>query len=306
MTAWRLHLSNQAIQRVDILAGNPPLLAAWTGRERAAFFDLETGAPADEIMTKIAAGETRQSAKWLEFVSRLKAPNGATLPVVRAGSTTIYTTEDGRMRLYEVSGEELFLETDGKEVKLETGDADFLAVGFDRFLGLVAALDEQYRLAIYQQHIRVGLFDTGLKVDDDSQPGVAVSNGGSAIFVTNGQEVALMDSGGKIRRRLSVHYPIGRITCSPSGKLLLTTDAETGVIRAYSGADFTPTHQRYAMDLLQDAAQIQLIADLPPASASVGALAVDNQGVLAFAISGVVCVTAVEAMVALPRPQPLL
>jgi hypothetical protein len=306
MTAWWLHLSNQAVQRVDILAGKPPLLAAWIGREHVIFFDLETGIPAGETSTKISAGESRQSAKWLEYVGRLTAPNGATLPVVRAGGTTIHSTEDGRMRLYDVDGEELFLETDGKEVKLETGDAHFVAVSLDRFLGLVAALDEQYRLALYQQHIRVGLFDTGLMADDEAQPGVAASNGGSAIFVSNGQEMALMDSGGRVRKRLSVHYPIGRIACSPNGKLLITTDAESGVIRAYSGADFTPTHQRYAMDLLEDAAQIQLIADLPPASASVGALAVDNQGVLAFAISGVVCVTAVEKMIALPRPQPLL
>jgi hypothetical protein len=304
--AWRLHLSNQAIQRVDILAGNPPLAAAWMGRDRAVFLDLETGTQIGEALFKVSAGEPRQSAKWLEFISKLTAPNGVALPVVRADGTTIHTTEDGRMHLYEVGGEELYLETDGKEVKLETGEADLLAVGLDRFLGLVAALDEQYRLVIYQQHIRVGQFDTGLQVHDEAQPGVAVSNGGSAIFASNGQEIVLMDSGGRVRKRLSAHYPVGRISCSPNGKLLITTDAETGVLRAYNGADFTPTHQRYAMDLLQDATQIQLIADLPPASASVGTLSVDNQGILAFAISGVVCVTAVEKMIALPRPQPLL
>ncbi|MBI5666962.1 MAG: hypothetical protein HZC41_03070 [Chloroflexi bacterium] len=302
--AWRLHLTNQAIQRVDILPGKPPLLGVWLARDRAAFFDLESGAQVGETPYKAPAVESRQSARWQEFVAGLTAPNGAALPVVRAGSTTIYTTEDGRMRLY-VVGDELYLETDGKEVKLDTSEATFTTIGIDRFLGLIAALDEQFRLAIYQQHIRVGLFDTGLKAEDDAQPGVAVSNGGSAIFVTNSHEVVPMDSGGRVRKRLPVHYPVGRMACAPNGKLLLLSDAETGVIRAYS-SDLTPTHQRHAIDLLQDAPQLQLIADLPPASAGVGALAVDNQGTVAFALSGVVCVTSLERMTPLPRPQPLL
>lgn len=302
--AWRLHLTNQAIQRVDILPGKPPLLGVWLARDRAAFFDPDGGTQAGEMVYKAPAVESRQSAKWQEFTASLTAPNGAALPVVRAAGTTIYTTEDGRMRLY-IAGDDLFLETGGKEVKLDTGEAAFAAIGIDRFLGLIAALDEQFRLTIYQQHIRVGQFDTGLKIEDDTNPGVVVSNGGSAIFVSNGHEVALMDSGGRVRRRLPVHYPVGRMACAPNGKLLLLSDAETGVIRAYSG-DLTPTHQRHAIDLLQDAAQLQLIADLPPASAGVGALAVDNQGTIAFALSGVVCVTALERMTPLPRPQPLL
>lgn len=303
---WRLHLTNLAIRQVDILAGKTSLLAVWTGRERVAFFDLETGAPAGESSWRAPVGETRQSARWQEFVAGLTAPGGAYLPVVRAGGTTIHTTEDGRMRLYVLNDGALFLETDGKEVPLDTGGAALVALGLDRFLGLIAALDEQYRLAIYQQHIRVGLFDTGLETADEAQPAVVVSHGGSAIFATNGQTVVLLDSGGRVRKRLTAHYPVGRMACSPNGKLFVTSDVDTGVIRAYNGADFTPTHQRHAIDLLQDATQIQLIADLPPVSAGVGALAVDNQGALAFALSGVVCVTHLDQLAALPRPQPLL
>lgn len=302
---WRLHLTNHPIQRVDILPGEPVLLSVWLARDRAAFFNLDTGVPAGETPYKAPAVESRQGAKWQEYAASLTAPNGAALPFVRAGGTTIHTTEDGRMRLY-VVGDDLFLETDGKEVKLDTGETEFRAIGIDRFLGLIAALDANMKLAIYQQHIRVGQFDTGLTIEEDTQPGVAVSNGGSAIFVSHGHEVVLMDSGGKVRKRLAIHYLAGRMACSPNGRLLLISDAETGVLRVYSGADLTPTHQRHAIDLLQDAAQIQLIADLPPPSAGVGALAVDNQGIVAFALSGVVCVTAVEQMTPLPRPQPLL
>jgi len=304
--SWRLHLTNLAIRQIDIVTGKPTLLAVWTGRERVAFFDLDTGASVGETSLRAPVGEPRQSMKWQEFVAGLTAPNGAYLPLVRAGGTTIYTTEDGRMRLYAPGDGGLFLETDGKEVPLDTGGAALVALGLDRFLGLIAALDEQHRLALYQQHIRVGVFDTGLDMLDDTLPSVAVSNGGGAIFVSNGQAVLLLDSGGRVKHRLTAHYPIGRLACSANGKVLITSDPDTGVIRAYNGADFTPTHQRHAIDLLQDATQIQLIADLPAASAGVGALAVDNQGALAFALSGVVCVTHLNHLAVLPRPQPLL
>ncbi len=303
--AWRLHLTNQAIQRVDILPGQPSVVAAWVGRERVLYFDLESGNPAGEAAYRAPAGEPRQSARWQEFVTGLVAPNGAPLPFVRAGGAAIHTTEDGRMRLYHI-GADLFLETEGKEIRLETGEVAFIAVGLDRFLGLVAALDDNYRLTIYQQHIRVGIFEPGLQAGEYAQPVVAVANGGGAIFVSDGRQVALLDSGGRVRRRLNAHYFIGRLACSPNGRLIATSDAETGVIRVYSGVDFTPTHQRHALDLLQEATQIQLIEDIPPGAAGVAALSVHNSGDLAFAVGGMICATHVKQMTALPRPQALL
>ena len=85
----------------------------------------------------------------------------------------------------------------------------------------------------------------------------------------------------------------------------LVGDPETGVIRVYDD-ELQPTHQRHALDLLQDAAQLQLIADLPPFNAAPGSLVIDNKGNIAFNISGVVCVTTLKQLDALPRPQPLL
>lgn len=69
----------------------------------------------------------------------------------------------------------------------------------------------------------------------------------------------------------------------------MTSDPETGVIRVYNRPELAPTHQRHALDLLQDADQLQLIADLPPFGAAPGAMAIDDTGALAFNISGVVC-----------------
>ncbi len=301
---WRVHLTNQAIQSLHILPGKQTLLAAWTQRDRATYFDLETGIELGEHQHKAVS---RQSDKWLEFIATLVAPNGAYLPFVRTAQATLFTTNDGKLRLYWMTGDELLLELDGKEVKLELkAKANIIALGLDRLMGAIAALDAKGKLHIFQQHISVGSFDLKLNLDEDSQSSLAIANGGSAIFISDGREIVLTDTSGKVKKRQSVHYFIGRMVCSPDGKRLVTSDPETGVIRVYTGDELQPTHQRHALDLLQDAAQLQLIADLPPFNAAPGALAIDDKGNIAFNISGVVCATTLKQLAALPRPQPLL
>ncbi len=301
---WRVHLTNQAIQSLNILPGKQTLLAAWTQRDRATYFDLETGIELGEHQHKAVS---RQSDKWVEFIASLVAPNGAHLPFVRTAQATLFTTNDGKLRLYWMTGDEFLLELDGKEVKLDMkAKANIIALGLDRLLGAIAALDAKGKLHIFQQSISVGSFDLKLNLDEDSQSSLAIANGGSSIFVSDGREIVLTDTSGKVKKRQSVHYFIGRMVCSPDGKRLLTSDPETGVIRVYTGDELQPTHQRHALDLLQDAAQLQLIADLPPFNAAPGALAIDDKGNIAFNISGVVCATTLKQLAALPRPQPLL
>jgi hypothetical protein len=303
--AWRVHLTNQAIQGVDILPGKSPLLIVWTQRDRATYFDLDSGAQVGEHLHSAVA---RQSDKWAAFAASLVAPNGAYLPLVRTAQARILTTDDGRLRLFWPSSGELLLELESKEVKLEmpARAADLVAVGLDRFMGLVAALDAKGKLHLFQQHIRVGSFDLKLRVEDDYQPLLAVANGGAAIYASDGHDIVSADTSGKVRKRLATHYYIGRMVCSPDGKLLMTSDPETGVIRVYDGQELSPTHQRHTLDLLQDADQLQLIADLPPFGAAAGTMAIDNRGAIAFNISGVVCGTTLKQLDALPRPQPLL
>lgn len=304
--AWRLHLSNQTISQVHILPGKPALMVAWHG-SNISYFDLETGVTVGQRSLKDAPAVDRSDDRWQEFIATLTAPNKAYLPALRANRTDIYLSDDGRMRLYHAGGADLFLEIDGKEGKLESGGAtDFLAIGLDRFLGLIAAIDEQGWLHLYQQYIPVGVFNLGLTHQDELRPQIAISNGGSSIFVTGGQNVLLVDSGGRVTRRLDTHYTISKLGCSPNGRWLVTCDLETNVIRTYSGTDLTPTHQRHAIDLMAEASQIQLMADLPPAQVAVSALTVAGKGVVAFAMAGVICASDVSAMTTLPRPQKLL
>jgi hypothetical protein len=209
------------------------------------------------------------------------------------------------MRLYQSGEAELIVEIEERLIALRPREqAAFVAVGLDRLLGLVAALDENGRLHIFQQHVPLGVFELGLMTQGSSRPAIVVADGGATIFVTDGASLVLTNPSGQVRKRLDAYYWIGRIACSPDGRLLVASDLETGVVRVYDG-DLTPTRQRHAFDLVAAATQVQLMADLPPEAVAVGALALNNAGVLALALSGVICVTDVEQMDALPRPAPL-
>ena len=305
--AWRVHLTNQAIQSLQILPGKPPSLAVWTRRDRVSFYDIESGALLLERTIPRPPDAEHLSDRWQEFVGALTGPNEkAYLPHIRFGQTNVYATDDGKLRVYHVGNAELLLETDGKEVPLTVKDAtNFIAMDLDRALGILAALDENGKLHIYQQNIRVGAFDIGL-VLQDIRPSVVISKGGGNVFVTDGRQLLCCDTGGAVEKRLPLHYYVSRLTCSPGGGMVATSDLESGVVRVYRGDDLTLTHQRFAVDLVASATQVQLMADLPPTSVAVSALAASNRGVIAFAMAGVVCVTDISHMDELPRPQALL
>ncbi|MCL4254879.1 MAG: hypothetical protein KJ043_14035, partial [Anaerolineae bacterium] len=151
----------------------------------------------------------------------------------------------------------------------------------------------------------VGIFPTGLTPRSELRASIAISDGGSAVYVCDGETVIRTDSSGKIHKKISSHYPIRQIVCSPNGLILLTHDFENGVIRAYEGATFTPTHQRFGIDLLLEAQPRQLLADMPPRAVTISALDVDDSGNIAFSMSGVICVTHRDRMDSIPRLQSL-
>ena len=93
---------------------------------------------------------------------------------------------------------------------------------------------------------------------------------------------------------------MGPIACSPDGKNLALADADIGVIRVYD-ENLQPTHQRFAADMLADARRVQLMGGNGGSSSMLSALALNNRGVLAFAVAGIVCVSSMSRMAVLPR-----
>ena len=88
---WRIHLTAQAVNHLQILPGKNPVLAAWSRPDRVEYYDLDSGTKLGDDSIPPAPNGDRSSDDWLQFVSALKGPDDNTyLPVIQSESTTIY------------------------------------------------------------------------------------------------------------------------------------------------------------------------------------------------------------------------
>lgn len=303
MTIWRIPVSDQPVQRLDFVNGEPEILAAWT-RTQVFFLDAATGDRLGErIFDYQRSVEDRSGDDWRAFLNGLTAPNNAPLPLVRLAHITIHSGEQGRLYLLQIGRDKLYFDANSKETRLDTpGEVSFAAVGLDRALGLVAALDSGGGLHLYQQHMRVGTFNIGLTPRDDLRPAVLVSNEGTAIFVCDGQRIALTNASGRVRRHLDLHYPASEVACSPDGRRLAVCEDEIGVIRVYDGTTLQPLRQRFAIDLLTEARRPPLRRQMSIGKMGLNALALNSKGRLAFALAGIVCMSSIARMTVIPQP----
>ena len=141
------------------LGGRPTVLAVWTKPNRVHFYDMEKGSLIDDRLLPPAPNKPRSSDEWQEFTAKLTGPDYAYfLPLVRVAGTDIHVTDDGKLRLYHLSDDRLFMEVDDEEDEIKlVGGERLLTLDLDRALGTMAGLDEKLRLHVYQQNIRVGL-----------------------------------------------------------------------------------------------------------------------------------------------------
>lgn len=301
--SWRVHLSNRALYRLDILSGPRfPVLAAWPQPERVTYFDLSSGAALREHEHEIDDFAVREHEAWQTILPQLVAPNGAYPPVVASETWTVYTLRDGQRRFF-YNADEAFIVNGPEAVKREGGPP--LAVGLDRASGLLALLDTTGQLHLHPQSGESRHLDIGLTENPGGRSGIAVVDGERGVCAASDQTLVRVDSQGKLLKRVELPYSIGRFASSPDGRLLACGDMDANVIRIYDGDRLQPMFQRHAIDLMAGATQLQLIADLPPSRVAMNSLAVDNAGNLAFALAGVLCVTAVAQMRPLPKPQKL-
>lgn len=311
--AWRLQLSESTIKRLDILSGRPSLLAAWVRTDHVVFLDLQSGIQKSELTIEPAELRDRTGEAWKTFLGLTRSPNSACLPMVRAKGGVVFSSSDGTKRLNYAGGRDLYLDVDGTETRLDqpATDADsarlanrdpFVAVGMDRAFGIVAALDTSANLTLFNERTRVGVFATGLTISDEFRPILLVTKGSSTILITDGRKLLAMDSSGRVRSSIDLHYTIGAMGCSSDGRRLVISDQDANVVRVYSGTDLRPTHQRHSVDLLAEAKRAQLLSMPEAGRAAIGPLAINSKGVLAFAIAGTLCVTSLARMKSVPRP----
>ncbi len=297
--AWRLHLTDRIVRRIDILSGKPNMLAAWTNTDHVYFMELQNGGKLTDRM--IEPPNTRASAMWTVFVKGLHAPNSVYLPTVRTAQGVVYQLANGKKRLYRVSDSEVVLEVEGVETRLDTADHKMITLALDD--ALVVGLDATGALHYYRQTVHTASIDTKMRLTDEMQPHLAIVEGGTGVFVSDGEQIALFDGEGILVKTMHTGYTVGALACSPDGTFLLTGDLDSNIIRVYNGKNFTPTHQRFAVDLLADAKKTQSISSALAANTAVGTLAITNKGVIVFAMSGMICATNLTRMTAMPNAK---
>lgn len=304
---WRLHLSTQPVAAVQILGSDQPLVAVWDNRHKVHYYSQFDAMPSGEqVFDQQQAPTGLDDDFWREFVGSLRAPNDIYLPTVYMTGLALYQSRDGRLRLYHFQDGTLILEVEGRHVSLNREqDGRFLIAGLDRALGLCAAFSDQGELHIYQQHIRVGKYDLGLAQGVEARLNLQMPDGLGRLLISDGEQVMMVDSAGRVLHSLTTHYAVGPIAISPNGQHILLGDIDDNLIRVYDG-ELRPVSQKHAIDLMAASRQVQLLASLPGRKAGLSAVDVSDRGTIVFALGGVICVTDVKALDILPQPKPLL
>ncbi|MEL7236294.1 MAG: hypothetical protein AAGK74_17460, partial [Chloroflexota bacterium] len=239
------------------------------------------------------------SDAWQQFIDTLRATNGALLPLVRLPRLTIHRTDDNGYRLYD-DGHGLSLQVNGTEQRIGPVDKLFTSVKMDRVEGITAALDERGNLHTYAGVEPINTAAIGLATPDAVLPDLAIADHAAAIFASDGHQIIATDRQGHVRCAVPVDYTIGRLACARDGHYVATSDSETGIIRVYEGENLSFAYQKFAVDLFAAAHQVQLMADTPTPRLGISALTITSEGVIAFAMDGMVTVTDITAMQKMP------
>ncbi len=288
---WRIHLASSAIQYLDIIASDPSMVAVWTRDGLVAFYDLDRGSL--HGMSEFALHESPE--QWPALLASLKDPKGRPLPFARIGGLSVWPLRDGSSMTY-YGRAKVSLDTGKGAAPQElTFDVKPAALAIDPQTQLVAALDPKGALLLGKPGGTTRTLKPGLTPVVDLPLSVAIAHGGKRIVVSDGNRLIVIDSG-KVSSRRDLHYACGLIALSPDGEQLLSFDTDSGVLRAYVPDALRLTHQRFVIDLLSSAEERQLIgfAELPPVSAALNALTIDDAGRFVFAVFGQICAASIR------------
>lgn len=304
MSDWRLDVCDHPVHDVQLVGGDPPLVAVWLTDQSVQFYDVQHGAFYGMLDVMPAPNGDPGGETWRSFLDTLRAPNGAFFPVVNARQTAIHTSRDGRVHLYHHRDRGLTLGIDGDLFPLEHGGNSMLAAALDRELATVGGLSADNRLHVYQQHVYLGAYDIDAAFDG-AVPVVLLPDAAGLVIIATASALMACDTAGQVQERQRLPFTVGAASCSPDGNLIALVDREQGMIRVYD-AGLRLTHQQHALEVLEHAAPLQLLAGLPVADAVPEALGIDDDGRLVFAVDGIVCRTHLDALTPLPQPRSLL
>lgn len=299
---WLLHLADGPLAGVSFLEGEPLLVAVWYSPDECEFFAVADGTSAGRLVIDPPVGP-RDGSSWRDFVATLQAPNKAYLPRVTTPRETIYTSYDGRLRLYhQTEPPFLRLEDGAHSVALVNDTHSVSTVGFDRELGAVVALLANGSLSFFQQTIAVahGQPDAG-ELPPDSF--LSVADAGALVVLGSGVGMRVFDFAGN-ERAANAHESLTGV-CAATGHLIAAVSASGNTLRIYDDRLVLLAEEQVSA-LLSRQEPLQLVHAMPDDRTGVHAIDLTHDGILALGIGGYLSVLTVNDLTPVPQDQPLL
>jgi WD40 repeat protein len=304
-SSWWVHLANHSVRGLALVQNDTAsVLMAWIRHDTIALFDLHTGASQGTLTIEKKTGQT-----WGQFLSDLALNNPIIPPIIQHDQETLFISADQKSHLHQSHFQQLrFFDGElAREIFARSADQLIHKVAFEPIEKITALLDTNGYLHIFRrdQFVR----KTPVTISQDlgiTPPQIAMTQGGDVIYISDGNSILRLDALTQKQTRLHVDFSIRQMTCSPDGRYLVVNDSDHGVIRVYTGDTLTPSYQRFAIDLVAQSKQVQLLADLPPVFVAPTTLACNNAGTVAFSMAGVICVSHITFMDNLPRARQTL
>lgn len=303
MANWRVHLSDLPLPRIDLVPGNPVLIAAWLSPAHVKFFEVENGTFWGDLCLNPPLDGDWQVADWSSFIATLQAPNGAILPWACAADTVILSSLDGRMRLYHDPARGLTLENDGvlHELRQSQGIQGSV-VGLDRELGTVWSMGGDGVLQVFQQHFFIGAFTIW---DDDPDMVTLLSpDAYDLVTVVEGRRISTVDMSGQRHTEYVSDSLIRAAACTSSGDWTVIAESTGGALRLLN-SDLNVIYQQSIDVLVRHTVSVQLFDRRPRLNAPVSAVAVLESGDIFFAIDGSLCAVGPHLLASVPYPRTL-
>ena len=303
--SWRIHINDRTIFRLQIISGDSErILLVWY-QDAVDYYHVEKGA-FYYTQRVVVSPEPLQGEGWEAYLDSLRAPNGLPLPYVRTPNAMLYLTADGEQIVVE-DGLGLQVLVKNKLLPFPQIHTEMLALCVDYESGIIAVLGENAHLYLFQETALLGEYNLPVPLRRGILPDVFMSENAQHVFICDGNQLLVYNRAGELRIHHSFSYTVGKVACSPDGEMLICSDAQTGVLRVYVGGQaFRFSYQKFAIDLYAKARQLQLLASSPTSLTAVNALTIENDGTFAFSMGGVVVMTHLDHMDAIPSPLGLI
>jgi WD40 repeat protein len=304
-SSWWVHLANHSVRGLALVQGqSPAMLAAWIRPDTIELFDLSTGTSQGTVTINKAPHQS-----WGDFLSNLSLNGQVIPPIIHHEHETLFISADQKVYLHQTQSHQLrFYDGDYSRGLFSRSDDQLIQqVAFEPVEKITALLDTDANLHIFRRDQLVQ--KTPITISKElgiTPPHIALTQGGDMIYISDGQSILRLDAQTQEQKRLPVDFSIRQMACSPDGRYVVVNDSDHGVIRVYTGDTLTPSYQRFAIDLVAQSKQVQLLADLPPVFVAPTTLACNNAGTVAFSMAGVICVSHITFMDNLPRARQIL